>query len=455
MPHLWGATTLISLARFPHSSTRLYLSLTNRNGAKRHAPLAMVQLSTLKGTSVSPLFIVNTMLQSDRDFYEDVIVHPSKRQKLLCDEPSSPIYPEVLQQPSHFEDHYSSPGFIAPPPAFEIKWNEHPEEPVAFPATNWPFHPPGPYCEYPVMPVPLPIETCVPKLKREPDSLHQEPPSPVHNSPPTTPYSHGYTMDSISKFLSSIPAIKRETEESLGLKSSKAPLPDSIDTVVRLLSSYEQASLSIEGPYNSTWFITGLSHGNLNFLNLKEVVESLFSKCRTNSNINSRFSMYLESKSRTTIGDHIKGRLWDVTPEKIATDIYNLFTHYPECIQADQPALRMTVHHQEPAVKLMSDNDVKKKRSIITIDERKEASLIYGFYVAVRRNAIVRQKKATRDPKRRKELENQLTNIYRKGKTNCFNYSFCAHQRSRIPAGLIYYSTSLTLISFSLQAGSR
>ena len=365
----------------------------------------MVQLP-LKRTSVSSLFIVNTMLQHQRDIFEDIIVHPSKRQKLLCDEPSSPVYPEVRHEPTSYDDHYSSPGtgFIAPPPAFEIKWNEHPEEPVAFPIAQWPYQPPVSYNEYPIVPIPLPIGSQ--PFKREPTE-QQEASTPSYNSPPSAS-----CASDLQIFLSSI---KKEAAAEEFLKSTNTPLPESIETVVQILNSCEQPSLSIEGPYNSTWFIRGLDYGSLNFLNLRSTIERLFATCRSSSNINSRFSIYLENGSRTSNADHIKGRLWDVTPEKIARDIYHTLSHYPDCIQTEQPMLRMTVHHQEPAVKLMSDKDVKKKRSIITIDERKESSLIYAFYVAVRRNAIVRQKKATRDPKRRKELENQLTNIYRKG----------------------------------------
>ena len=176
-----------------------------------------------------------------------------------------------------------------------------------------------------------------------------------------------------------------------------------------------QPSLSVEGPFNFNWYIGGLT-ATTSFPEIKSAIECLISRCRRDSDINTRFTLIMENRYRSTVGEQIKGKLWDVTPEKIAVDLYGQLSKFSAYLQGEGLFVKLAIYLQEPAVKLLSDNDVKKKRSVITIYEKESASLIYAFYVAVRRNIIVKQKKATNDAKKKKELENQLTNVYRKGR---------------------------------------
>ena len=192
----------------------------------------------------------------------------------------------------------------------------------------------------------------------------------------------------------------------------------SSESVIPIHNSFQQPFLSIQGPYNHcTWFVIGFSVNRLEFINLRNTIERLFAICRAGSNINTRFSMRLE-RGRSIEAELIKNRLWDIIPGKLARYIYNLLYNSESCYvgtERERPVLKMIVHRQESAVKYMSVGKIMKKRSVITIDECMEVSLVCAFYVAIRRNAIIREKNSTRDPKCRKELENKLTNVYRKG----------------------------------------
>ena len=352
--------------------------------------------------------------------HEDGLLSPpAKRQKLsLCQSPISPIpykynvspYQEYSETSNTYSESVEVP--------FTIKWNQHPEDCAAFPAppnlNNYQF------CDDQSENISQPptaqetvsfscVRRCICCLCPKPSS---------------TPF---------SDLLKSMPPVETSHAEEI-----LAPFPDpfpelSLETVVSILSSCAQAgplaapayqpeehrhpisSLTVEGPFNSNWYIGGLSASTA-FPEIKSSIECLMSRCRRDSDINARFTLIMENRYRSTVGEQIKGKLWDVTPEKVAVDLFGQLSKFSAYLQGEGLFVKMTVYLQEPAVKLLSDNDVKKKRSVITIYEKEEASLIYAFYVAVRRNIIVKQKKATSDAKKKKELENQLTNVYRKGR---------------------------------------
>ena len=180
------------------------------------------------------------------------------------------------------------------------------------------------------------------------------------------------------------------------------------------------SSITVQGPFDTcnqftNWYIAGLT-ASTSFPKIKSSIECLMSRCRRYSDINTKFTLILENRYGSTVGEQIIGKLWDVTPEKIAVYLFEQLSKFSACFQGEGLLVKMTVHLEDQTFKLLSDNDVKKKRSVITIYEKEDVSLIYAFYVAVRRNIIFKQKKATSDAKKKKELENQLTNVYRKGR---------------------------------------
>ncbi|KAL5257280.1 hypothetical protein ACHWQZ_G012264 [Mnemiopsis leidyi] len=362
------------------------------------------------------------MIQSKLGYevHEDGLLSPpAKRQRIsLCPSPISPYSP--YQEFSEAQIGYTYPASELVEVPFTIKWNQHPEDCAAFPAppnlNNYQFssaqseqHSPQPTASDTVSF--SCVRRCICCLCPKPSS---------------TPF---------SDLLKSMPPVDTShAEEAL------APFPDpfpelSLETVVSILSSCAQtgsvapssyhadqhrnhkynSSLTVEGPFNSNWYIGGLT-ASTSFPEIKSAIECLTSRCRRDSDINARFTLIMENQYRSTVGEQIKGKLWDVTPQKVAADLYSQLSKFAAYLQGEGLFVKMTVYLQEPAVKLLSDNDVKKKRSVITIYEKEEASLIYAFYVAVRRNIIVKQKKATGDAKKKKELENQLTNVYRKGR---------------------------------------
>lgn len=369
---------------------------------------------------VSSDFLIMIQSKLGYEVHEDGLLSPpAKRQRIsLCPSPISPYSP--YQEFSEAQIGYTYPASELVEVPFTIKWNQHPEDCAAFPAppnlNNYQFssaqseqHSPQPTASDTVSF--SCVRRCICCLCPKPSS---------------TPF---------SDLLKSMPPVDTShAEEAL------APFPDpfpelSLETVVSILSSCAQtgsvapssyhadqhrnhkynSSLTVEGPFNSNWYIGGLT-ASTSFPEIKSAIECLTSRCRRDSDINARFTLIMENQYRSTVGEQIKGKLWDVTPQKVAADLYSQLSKFAAYLQGEGLFVKMTVYLQEPAVKLLSDNDVKKKRSVITIYEKEEASLIYAFYVAVRRNIIVKQKKATGDAKKKKELENQLTNVYRKGR---------------------------------------
>ena len=358
------------------------------------------------------------MIQSKLGYevHEDCLLSPpAKRQRIsLCPSPISPYSP--YEEFSETSVDYSASELVEVP--FTIKWNQHPEDCAAFPAppnlNNYQFT--NAQTEEHSPPFTAPDTVSFSCVRRCICCLCPKPSS--------TPF---------SDLLKSMPPVDTSHAEEM-----LAPFPDpfpelSLETVVSILSSCAQtgsvgpssyhsdqhhnynSSLTVEGPFNSNWYIGGLT-ASTSFPEIKSSIECLMSRCRRDSDINARFTFIMENQYRSTVGEQIKGKLWDVTPEKVAVDLYSQLSKFAAYLQGERLYVKMTVYLQEPAVKLLSDNDVKKKRSVITIYEKEEASLIYAFYVAVRRNIIVKQKKATGDSKKKKELENQLTNVYRKGR---------------------------------------
>ena len=347
---------------------------------------------------------------------EGLLSPPAKRQKIsLCPSPISPFSP--YQEYSEANNSYHVAESVEVP--FTIKWNQHPEDCVAFPTppnlNNYQFS----------------DAQSEEHISHSLSSQETVSFSCVHRcicclcpKPSSTPF---------SDLLKSMPPVETSHAEDM-----LAPFPDpfpelSLETVVSILSSCAQtghvptssyqpedhrkvtSSLTVEGPFNSSWYIGGLT-ALTSFPEIKSSIECLMSRCRRDSDINARFTLIMENQYRSTVGEQIKGKLWDVTPEKISVDLFGQLSKFSAYLQGEGLFVKMTVYLQDPAVKLLSDNDVKKKRSVITIYEKEDASLIYAFYVAVRRNIIFKQKKATSDAKKKKELENQLTNVYRKGR---------------------------------------
>ena len=342
--------------------------------------------------------------------HDDCLVsQPAKRVK-LCDTPLSPFSPFNVADYSEDQTADDTPSTELHELPFSIKWNQHPETATAFP---------------------LSIDQ---REKHEPEEQQR-----LHNP-------EGFVCGRrcicslchqnipFTDLLQSMPTVDTSIAEDI-LQPFPYPFPElSFNAVMSILNSCSRtnnsptpemyhensrmethaSSLTVEGPYNNQWYIGGLLPSTT-FSEMKSSMECLFSRCRRESDINARFSLIAENRYRACVGEQIKDRLWDVTPEKVAQDVFNQLAKIASFL-GDQLFIKMTIQQQEPTVKLLSDNDVKKKRSVITIYEKEEASLIYAFYVAVRRNIIVKQKKATNDQKKKKELENQLTNVYRKGR---------------------------------------
>lgn len=378
------------------------------------------------------------------DLEDCLVSQPAKRVK-LCDKPLSPFSPFTVDYPEEqsFEENPDSELLEVP---FSIKWSQHPETTTAFP---------------------VPIDE---NKIHEPIIDHQRPKNDV-NFPcvrrciccPKAPHVP------FTELLQSMPYVDTSIAEEM-LQPFPYPFPElSLDAVMSILSTCSQqnstiapgsnednfrlhaSSLTVEGPFNNQWYIGGILPST-SFSEIKSSVECLFSRCRRESDINARFSLITENRYRSFVGEQIKGRLWDVTPEKVAVDIFNQLAKLSPFL-GEQLFVKVTIYLQEPTVKLLSDNDVKKKRSVITIYEKEDASLIYAFYVAVRRNIIVKQKKGTNDQKKKKELENQLTNVYRKGRKSLKKKTQSVLDKSKVLKSVddVWNFSDIPLLEMKLQ----
>ena len=321
------------------------------------------------------------LLLQTKGMLHSVSPPPAKRQKLLSDSYQYPD-PDPIDIP------------------FSIRWGEHPE------TSN------------------IPVERAVEPINAEkPYVFH---PQPVYQPSFSLPDKelekyHDFELSTAEKMFGPLPN----------------PFPDlSIDKVMEILNycnhgnnvcqtshqpkpanfiQHSDNSLKLDGPLHSDWFISGFT-SDVSFQAIEEVVQAFLYRSRYDSDINTRLTLVLEDRHRSVVGDCFKTRLWDVTPTKLAQEIYSQLSKHQKYIYMAKVHAKITVSHQENTVKVLSDDDVKKKRSIITIYEKPEASLIHAVYVGVQRNRIISEKKATANSKKKKELENRLTNEYRKGR---------------------------------------
>ena len=348
------------------------------------------------------------MIQSPYESETDCLLSPpAKRQRLsLNDEPLSPYaYCDSSEEVNVCD---TSQEFLGSVP-FTIKWNQHPEGPAGFPSV--PLMP-----AFPVSPENPPTQTpeeAIPTVRPCGCSFCPKPgPTPFSDLLQSMPLVDTTRVEELLQpFPATLPELSLDTVVSF-LNSCAAP---SMSIPPRDVSAPPSSSLTVEGPFNDSWYIGGLSTLTP-YHEIKSSIDYLLKRCRRDSDINARFTLLLENRFRSTVGEQLKGKLWDITPEKIAVDIFNQISKFSSYLRGEQLFIKIMIYHQEQTVKLLSDGDVKKKRSVITIYEKEEASLIYAFYVALRRNIIVKQKKSTNDSKKKKELENQLTNVYRKGR---------------------------------------